>query len=209
VPAGDLENLRPALGGQGDAGGVVVVRDRVQQLDRASLPLQRGERLLQRGRDQPVLVERYVDDVRLVGTEHPQRPHVAGRLRDDDVTRVDEDSRHKVEGLLAAGGDDDVVRVRVDALEPHDVEDLLAQRLVALAGPVLQRHGATGRDDALGHLRQDVERQPGQVRHAAGEGDDLRAVGDREQRPDLRRAHRVRPVGVGVQPGIQPGAVGR
>ena len=43
-------------------------------------------------------------------------------------------------------GDDDVVGVALDALEPDDVEDAFAQRLVALAGAVLE-DGRTARRD--------------------------------------------------------------
>ena len=77
--------------------------------------------------------------------------------------------------------------MRVDALERHDLEDLLAQRLVALAGAVLQRLQAAGGDDALGQVTEDVERQALEERHAAGERDDLGPVGDGEQRADLAR----------------------
>ena len=83
-------------------------------------------------------------DIGLVGPEDAECADVGGCLRDDDVTRVDEDAGHQVERLLGPGGDDDVVGVGVDPFERHDVEDLLAQGLVALAGAVLECLQAAG-----------------------------------------------------------------
>ena len=119
--------------------------------------------------NESVAVQRDVDDVGLVGAEHAEGTDVARGLRDDDVAGVDEEARHKVQGLLGTCRDDDVVGVRLDPLETHHLEDLLAQRLVALPRTVLQGRRPAGRDDALSHLPDHVERQPLEVRHAAGE----------------------------------------
>ena len=51
----------------------------------------------------------------------------------------------------------------------------------------------------------DIQREIGDVGHAAGERDDLRPVGDREQGADGRGGHAVRPGGVPVDVVIQPG----
>ncbi|CPU62865.1 Uncharacterised protein [Mycobacteroides abscessus] len=208
VPLRDLEDARSALGGEGHAGGVVEVRDGVEQLDATPVGGEAREHLLQRLRDEPVLVEGHVHDVGLVRPEHAQRPDVARRLRDDHVARVDEDPRDEVERLLRAGRHDDVVGVALDALEPHDVEDPLAQGLVALTGAVLERRGTARRDEALHGVGDLVEGEAFEVRHAAGERHDLRPVRDREQRSDLRRPHPVRSLCVGTEPRVEAGAAG-
>ena len=82
----------------------------------------------------------------------PKGAHVGRRLGHDDVARVDEDRGDQVERLLGARGDHHVVRVRVNALERHDLGDVLAQRLVALARAVLQRHLAVLDDEPAHHL---------------------------------------------------------
>ena len=61
------------------------------------------------------------------------------------VAGVAEDPGDQVDGLLGADRDHDVVGVGLDALEPHHVADLLAQRRVALAGAVLHRRRRRGR----------------------------------------------------------------
>ena len=83
------------------------------------------------------------------------------------------------------------------------LEDLLAQRLVALAGPVLQRLQAAGRDDALGEVAEDVEREALEERHATRERDDLGTVGDGEQGADLAGPHAVGAFGVGAEPAVE------
>ena len=49
------------------------------------------------------------------------------------VARVDEELGENVDGLLGAGGDDDVVGIGVDALQHHDLRNPLAQDEQALA----------------------------------------------------------------------------
>ena len=59
----------------------------------------------------------------------------------------------------------------------------------ALAGPVLQRDQPVLGDQPGGLLGERLQRQRLQVRHAAGERDHLGTAGDGEQCPDGRRAH--------------------
>ena len=184
---------RPGCGSSGSCRGTSRLAGR----------LDGGDRLPQRLGDQPVGVHRHVHDLGLVGREGPERADVRRRLGDDHVAGVAEDPGHQVERLLGADGDDHVVRGADDALERHDLADLLAQDRVALAGAVLQRLGAAGGEQVRQQLADRVERQCGRVGHAAGEADDLRAAGHREQRPDLRRRHAGGARGVAVGEGIE------
>ena len=124
----------PPLGGEGDPGRVVEVRDGVEELG-AGVPRRRepGYGLLERLRDQPVVVHRHVHDVGLVGREGAEGAHVGRRLDQHHVAGVDEDPGHQVEGLLGADGDHDLVRVGADLLQRHDVADV---------APAVPRHPA-------------------------------------------------------------------
>ena len=189
------------------AGRVVERRDRVEELRALALGGELVERLGERLGHETAVVHRDVTDVGLVRDERLQRADVARRLAQDHVARVDEDAGDEVERLLRAGGDDDVVGVGADALQRHDLDDLLAQRRVALRAGVLQRLRAVLGDQRRGLLADDVERERGQVRHAAGERDDLGPVRDREQRADLRGGHAVGACGVGLDVAVEAVAV--
>ena len=175
----------------------------VEELRPPALGLEPGERGVQRLWDQPVVVERDVDHVRLVGAEHAEGAHVGRRLRHDHVTGIDEDLRDEVEGLLRAGGDDDVVGVRVDGVVAHHLDDLLAHEDLALAGTVLECLRAVLPHDPGGELGEVVQRERVDVGHPPGEGDDLRPRGDGEQRADLGGTHAVGSLGVGVEPRVE------
>ena len=209
VLGADVEHLAPPLDGQRDAGRVVEVRDRVEELRDDAARRERPQRLAQQLRHQAVGVHRDVHDPRLVGGEAAQGAHVGRPLGEDDVARVAEDAGDEVQRHLRADGDHHVVRVGADPLERHDLADLLAQRGNALRGAVLQRDLAVAGDE-LGDLAgEGVERQRGEVRHAAGERDHLGPARHREQRPDLRRRHARRARREPLhRPGLDGGAGG-
>ena len=146
-------------------------------------------------------------DLGLVGGEDPQGADIAGRLGKNDIAGVDEDPGHQVERLLRPGGHDNVVRMCGDPLERHDLKDLLAQRGVALSGAVLQSgeplRGQHPRDSGS----NGIHREGREVRHAAGEGDDLRTRSDGEQSANLGGGHAGGALGVGLHPGIKTRAL--
>ena len=200
----DLGDDRAAFGGQRDAGGVVVVRNDVDELDRAARGAHVADRLRQGLGNDAVLVHRHVHDVRLACAEHTQRAHVGGGLGEDDVAGIHEELRHEVEGLLAARRDHNVVRVGADdAVICHDLGDALAQHLPALAAAVLHGLRAVVADQLLRGRRELVERQVLKVGHAACQGDDLGARHDREQSSNLGCAQVVCAVRVDVVPGVE------
>ena len=77
----------------------------------------------------------------------------------------------------------------LDALQRHHLADLLAQLGDALTGPVLQGDQSVLGDQLGGLGGQRLQRQRLQVRHAAGQRDDLGTVGHGEQGPDGRSSH--------------------
>ena len=197
--------LRAPLGRQRDPGRVVEVRDRVEELDLLAGRPDRGDRLLQRLRLDAVVVHRDVNDLALVRAENAQRTDVRRRLADHHVARIAEHPGDQVDRLLAADRDDDVVRMGVDALEPHHVADLVAQRRIALTGAVLHRGGAVVDHQVADRAADHVERQTADVRHPARERDHLRPAGDREQGPDLRCGHALGPCCVPVDVVVETG----
>ncbi len=116
--------------------------------------------MLERLGHEPVGVHLGVHDVDLIGLEDPECPDIGRRLADDDVAGVAEDAGDQVDRLLGADRHDHVVGVRLDALEAHDVADLLAQPRVTLAGAVLQGDLALGGDELGERLAHDVHGEP-------------------------------------------------
>ena len=182
------------------------VGDRVEELDRLAGCLDRHDRLAERLGDQSAGIHLHMDDVALEGLEHAQRPDVRRGLAEHHVAGVAEDPGDQVDRLLGPDRDDHVVGVGLDALEAHHVGDLFAQRGIALARAVLQRHGSVGRDQVADRVTHDVEGQAGDVGHTSGQGDHLGPGGDREQGPDLGGCHALRAGGIPVDIAVEPGA---
>ena len=208
-PLADLQHPGPALQAEGHPAGVVEGRDRVEELHPLVIGGQPCDRLRQRLRDEPSVIHRDMDDVRLVGREGAQRADIGRPLGQHDIAGVHEDPGDQVQCLLRADGDDHLVRVAADSLQRHHVTDALAQAGISLCRHVLQGHGATIGHELARHLADGVERQGADVGHATRQRHDLGPGGDREQRPDLRRDHLLRPRGVAADIRVHKGPVGR
>ena len=203
---------------QRHAGGVVEVRDRVEELDRAARPP--GPRRWRRG-----------------APPGPGRRRPSRRARRRHWKDLKTPSAPTYDGASQSTTSPGSQKIRVTrstaCWEPTVTttssgwasmpsrrmtsRDLLAQPRVALAGAVLQGHRPLGGDQVADGAADDVEGEPGDVGHPARQRDDLGPGRDREQGPDLRRGHaggagRVA-VDVGVQPraraGHRAGAAGR
>jgi hypothetical protein len=205
VLAGDGDHLVPAAQALGDPGRVLEVRDRVEELDSSARGPQRHQGRAERDRVDALVVHADVDDLALVGVEGAQRADVAGPLGQHDVPGIAEHARDKVERLLGAAGDDDVVGVGVHLLLGHHLDDLVAHERFALAGAVLHRLGAALGDQPVDGLGEGLPGEVGDVGHAAGERDHLGPVRHGEQGAHGRHLQPVRAFGVGVHVGVQPG----
>ena len=182
----------------------MVVRNDVDELDRAARGAHAADRLFQGLGNDAVLVHRYVHDVGLARAEHAQRAHVRGGLGEDDVARVHEELGDEVERLLATRRDHHVVRVGADdAVVAHNLGDALAQHLPTLAAAVLHGLRAVIAHQLFRGRRQLIERQILQVRHTACEGDDLGTRHDGEESSNLGCAQVVSAVRVDVVPGVE------
>ncbi len=157
----------------------------------------------------PLIVHGDMHHFGLVGGECAERAHVRGALGQHHVAGVDEDPGDQVERLLGADGDDHVVGPGLDALQAHDVADLLAQVRVALAGAVLQRDRAAPGDQVGDQLADHVEGKSGDVRHAAGERDHLRPRRDGEKSSNLGGDHPGSSCGVPIDVGVDARPLGR
>ena len=87
------------------------VGEAVEELDAASLPLEADDHLLQGLRNDASGINGYLLHVGLVGRKDGQRADIGGCFGQDDVARIDEELGDDVDGLLRAGGDDDVLGV--------------------------------------------------------------------------------------------------
>ncbi len=192
----DLQDLGAPWQGQRDAARVVEIRDGVEELDPLALRRHVRDGLAQRTGLQTVLVHRDVYDLGLVRAERAERTDVGRALGEDDVSRVAEDAGDHVQGHLGARGDHHVIRVGGDPLQRHDLADLLAQLRHPVRGAVLQGDLAVDRDQPGDLGGQRVQRQRGEVRHAAGQRDHLGAAGDGEESSDLGGGHPCGPLGV-------------
>ena len=200
----DLSDDGATLRGERDTGGVVVVRDDVDELDRAARRTHVTDGLYQGLGDDAVLVHGNVHDVGLACTEHAQRAHVGGGLGKDDVARVHEELRDEVEGLLAARRDHHVVRVGADdAVVCHHLGDAFTQYLPSLAAAVLHGLRAVVANQLFCGGSQPIEREVLQVGHAACERHDLGTRHNGEESSDLRCAQVMSAVRVDVVPGVK------
>src|SRR5690625_5060440 len=107
--------------GEGDLGGIVKIRDRVQKLYGPSRLFQVFKLFFEELRDNPFGVHFDVDNIGLVLAKYSQRTDVRGALGDDDVAGINENPSDKINGLLGTGGDNHIVRMGLNALQPHDV----------------------------------------------------------------------------------------
>ena len=96
------------------------------------------------------------------------------------------------------------VIIGVDALESHDLGDLLAQSGQPLPVAVLQRPSPVFPDHPGGGIRELVKWQIFKVGHTAGEGYDFRACGDGEERSGFGSTQAMSSSGVTIQPLIEP-----
>ena len=134
-----------------------------------SLALQPCDRLLQHLRDDAVGIDRYLLDIGLVGGEDRQGADIGGSLGEDHVSGIDEELSDNVNGLLGAGGDNNVLWIGVNALERHDLRDLLPQARQSLSVAVLERPPPVLADHLGGGVGEPVKGQVLEVGHPAGE----------------------------------------
>lgn len=137
-----------ALGRQHGVGRVLKGRDGVDHLDPLALGLHGGDLLGETLGHESVLVDLGVAQVGLVRREDCESARVRRALGDDDIARVEHHLGQHLEGELAAGGHDDVVRVRLDALQTHHLDDEFTK-----AGEA--HHEESGDTEQVAHGRDD------------------------------------------------------
>jgi hypothetical protein len=175
-----------------DAGGVLEVRDHVQELHGAA-----GRALLRVPPAQVLeveaaLAEAHADHARLGRAEGRRRADVRRQLHEHDVARVHEDAGDEVEPLLAAVGDDRLRGRGRDALRLRVLADRLHERAHAAGEHVLEGLRALAVEDLL---RDGAEGGHGKgfgAGLAGGEGDDAGPLDERAHPPDGGEAHSAR-----------------
>jgi hypothetical protein len=194
VVGGELDQAPPPLEAERHAGRVLEVRQDVEELGATpQLPLQPID-------VEPVVVDRHGQVVRLVGAPGLQRSEVGGRLGQDAIAGVDEETADQVEPLLRARGDHHVRRLHPDPVARHLAHEQLAQRHVALGCGVLQRGLARELEHTLRGQLHLYEGKDVRRRQAAGERDHVRLFGELEQLADRRARHALRALGEALGP---------
>jgi hypothetical protein len=133
----------------------------------------------------------------------PERPTYDGASASTTSPGSQKTAGHQVERLLAADGDDDVLR---EASTPSSaITSQISSRSSGSPCPEPYCSACAPRVcHQLAHqLADDVEREGGQVRHPAGQADHLGPARDGEQGPDLGGRHAVRALRVAVGEGVE------
>src|SRR6218665_3032653 len=168
VPDGHLQHLPAARKAERGAAGVAEGGDQVHELGPVL-----GDELFQRPGVDAVGVCRRADQIGAVQAKALDGGQEGGAFDDDFVAGVDQRLAQQVQRLLAAGGDDQVLGADVQGgLAGHEGGQLLAQRLVALGGAVLQGRAGVLLQRLLAGRAYALDVEQGAVRKAAGQADD-------------------------------------
>ena len=81
--------------------------------------LQRSRRRRQFRDDQPLVIDRHADQLRARRLEDLPGSEVAGLLDGDAIARIEQHARDKVQPLLRAGHDDDLIGIAIDGACPR------------------------------------------------------------------------------------------
>ena len=215
--ARQLDQPPPPLQREGDAGGVLEARHRVDEFRPLPSPASASRTVSSSSMRIPSSSHLDLEHLRLVAAEDRDRPGIGRRLADDDVAGIDQRLGDQVDRLLAARGDDHVVGVGEHALGAHHLDG--CSRLVSAKPSVGPYWSASAADSwairvICGGERR--RREGRRVGKAAGERDHLRPRRDRHQVPHRRGAHHPRSLrerpGVALQvacAGVRAPAVGR
>ena len=205
--AEDLDQAPAPLERHRHAGGILKAGHRVDELRTSPLPGEPVEQRLERIDAHPLGVDLHLHGLGLIRAEDRNRTGVRRRLGDHDIAGVDQRLRDQVDRLLASGGDDQVVEVRVHSLGPHQLADALLGLREALGRSVLERLGRALLSDPRHLGGKGLGREGRGVRESTGERDHLRARGDLHQVPHRARPHH--PGALGEQPRVALEVAGR
>ena len=132
-----------------------------------------------------VAIDGGADQIGPVQTETLDGGQEGGAFHDHLAARVDQGLAQQIQRLLAAGGDDQVGRGHaLGAFADHELGQLLAQRVVALSGAVLQGRAGLLAQRLVHGLGQAGHVEQRGVWKAAGKADDARLAQQLEQLAD-------------------------
>ena len=188
----DVHELLAALQRPGTPARVLEIRDDINELD----ILCRGKNLIQFLHDHAVFIGRNLDKVRLILTEGIDGAQIARALENDHIAGIQEELADKVKALLAAGGQNDLIRVNLDIVFlQHALGNLLSQRSPAVGGTVLQGRGARLIQNGIVSSFDILNGEEFRCGETACEGNDLGLGSDREKLANvgsLDSAHSIR-----------------
>src|SRR5581483_166677 len=177
----ELDKCGPTIGSETHPGGVLVVRDRVEQL-RAEAA---GEPAFQLADVEALVVERDRHELRLEAAERLDRSEVGRRLDHHHVAAVEKRLADEGERLDAAARDQQLVVGRPQALQPLEPR---GERVERSGKPARRRVLERTRLSGLGELVQQggdpLARKRLRSGEPARERDDVRATEEREHGGD-------------------------
>ena len=185
IAAGQADKLHAAVGAHRQAGGILVVRDGVNDLGPQAPGQQAGEHIDVHA----VAVHGNAAHVRLVPAERHDAAQVGGRLHDDHVAGVDVALGQQSHAVDATASDHQLARARPRSLQRLQAPgNVVADPGDALARRVLQGNRGIAGNEPPRDLRQDLGRERRRVREAAGERDDVGCPSQGEDGGDLAAA---------------------
>ena len=139
-----------------------------------------------------VSVDRCADQLRAVEAKALDSGQKSGAFHNDLVTGADHGLAQQVQALLAAGGNYHLFRRQVfDTFGFHERGQLLAQRVVAFSGTVLQRGSCLFGQRGVDGFTNAFHIKHGRVREAARKTDDAGLAQQLEEFADGRRFYVV------------------
>ena len=185
VAAGQADQFGAPVGAHRQAGGVLVVRDRVNDLGPQPAGQQAGEHIDAHA----VVVHGNAAHVGLVPTERHDAAQVGGRLHDDHVPGVDIALGEQFHAVDATTGDHQFAGARPRSFQRLQAPgNVVADPGEALGRGVLQGNRGIAGDEPARDLPQDLDRERRRVWEPAGERDDVGGTGQGEDGGDLAAA---------------------
>ena len=143
----NLHELMTAIQIPGTAGGVLEIGDDIDHLDL----LGGGQNLLQLFHNHAAIIGGNFNELGLASLESVHGAQIGGAFQQHHIAGVQEHAGGEIQTLLAAGGDQNMIRVRVDViLGQHSLSDLLTQTGEPFGAGILQSNAAVLFQNCLG-----------------------------------------------------------
>ncbi len=162
------KQLPAARAGQAGAGRVVEIGDGVNESGMVLL-----EQLLQSVHLHTLVIHGNTNHLEAKSAEQIQGACIGRAFHEDHISRVQQKLGDQGQGLLGAGRDENIVRVRVQSLACEDMGNALPQRTVSVPFAVIQGIAPVAAHDSLDRFANIVRREQIGIPDAARKADQL------------------------------------